>query len=237
MPLPSIYETAFDCPLCGAFAKQDWFRARGEFLRNSYLDALKESLKQTDAESLIPGIENSGIMAGVHVISHITFSVCSHCRRASVWNGNKLILPAPNLAPSPSEDMPPDVLEDYNEAASIFVASSRGAAALLRLALQKLCKHLGEPGKHIDTDIASLVRKGLDVRVQQALDAIRVIGNEAVHPGSIDLRADRESAEMLFQLMNLIVEKMVSEPKHVQSIYNRLPQSKREAIERRDSKQ
>ena len=107
----------------------------------------------------------------------------------------------------------------------------------LRLALQKLCKHLGEPGKHIDADIASLVRKGLDDRVQQALDAIRVIGNEAVHPGNIDLRADRKSAEMLFHLMNLIVEKMVSEPKHVQSIYDKLPQSKREAIERRDSKQ
>ncbi|NOD30024.1 DUF4145 domain-containing protein [Ruegeria atlantica] len=132
--------------------------------------------------------------------------------------------------------MPKNVREDYYEAALILDASPRGAAALLRLGLQKLCVHLGEPGKHIDTDIASLVSKGLDVRVQQALDAVRVIGNEAVHPGSIDLRANRETAEMLFQLMNLIVEKMISEPKHVQSVYDKLPQTKREAIERRDQK-
>ena len=237
MPFPSIYDNAFECPCCGAFAQQDWFNACGTILNRSLLVGSMGSLQQTDTKNLIPKIEKPPVDEHAWPIRHIRFSSCFSCDQVSVWNGNNLILPAPNLAPSPSNDMPPEVLEDYNEAASILVASPRGSAALLRLALQKLCKHLGQPGKNIDTDIASFVKQGLDVRVQQSLDAIRIIGNEAVHPGCIDLRADRETAKILFRLMNLIVKKMISEPKCVQSVYDELPQTKREAIERRDSKQ
>jgi hypothetical protein len=113
-------------------------------------------------------------------------------------------------------------------------ASPRGASALLRLAVQKLCKKLGENGENINQDIASLVRKGLDPRVQMALDVVRLIGNDAVHPGQIDLRDDRQTAEMLFGLVNLVCEKMISEPKHVDEVYAKLPESKRKAIEERD---
>lgn len=167
-------------------------------------------------------------------IKGLYMSDCSHCSRVALWFNGTLVMPESNDAPPPSRDMPETVLEDYKEAATVLGASPRGAAALLRLSLQKLCIHLGEPGRHLDKDIASLVRKGLDVRVQQALDAVRVIGNEAVHPGTLDLRDDRETAVMLFQLMNLIVEKMISEPQHVKMVYDMIPLSTRERIEQRD---
>ena len=61
-----------------------------------------------------------------------------------------------------------------------------------------------------------------------------MIGNEAVHPGQMDLKDDLNTAETLFGLVNLIAEKMISEPKHVDAVYESLPQGKREAIERRD---
>jgi acetyl/propionyl-CoA carboxylase alpha subunit len=71
--------------------------------------------------------------------------------------------------------------------------------------------------------------------VQKALDVVRVIGNNAVHPGQIDLRDDRRTAETLFGLVNLICEKMITEPKHVEAVYEKLPESARHAIEKRDT--
>ena len=52
--------------------------------------------------------------------------------------------------------------------------------------LQKLCKVLGQSGNNINEDIKALVESGLDPRVQKALDAVRVVGNNAVHPGQMD---------------------------------------------------
>lgn len=105
---------------------------------------------------------------------------------------------------------------------------------MLRLAIQKLCKHLGEPGRNIDTDIAALVKKGLPVSLQQAMDVLRVVGNEAVHPGTLDVRDDPELALGLFRLTNIIVEKLISEPKQIAGLYDGLPASKRDGIQRRD---
>ncbi|MCD1266846.1 DUF4145 domain-containing protein [Shinella sumterensis] len=142
--------------------------------------------------------------------------------------------PEPISTPASNKDTPPDIARDYDEARLIAQKSPRGAAALLRLAIQKLCAHLGEPGRNINDDIAALVSKGLDPRIQRALDVLRVVGNEAVHPGTIDLKDDPDTAENLFKLFNLIVEKMISEPKLVDEVYATLPPEKIEAIERRD---
>lgn len=146
-----------------------------------------------------------------------------------------MIYPLSGSAPLPNPDLPDDIKADYEEARSIVSISPRGAAALLRLAIQKLCKHLGEPGKDINTDIGNLVKKGLAPRVQQALDVVRVVGNESVHPGQIDLRDDPEVAASMFGLVNIIAEIMISQPKHIDRLYNKLPEGKREAITRRDA--
>jgi hypothetical protein len=149
-----------------------------------------------------------------------------------------IFYPTTNLAsiPLPLPDMPEEVTNDYNEARAIFGNSPRSSAALLRLALQKLCKHLGEPGKSLDDDIGALVAKGLSIQIQQALDIIRVIGNNAVHPGVIDLHEEKETVFKLFEIINFIVNQMITQPQEIARIYNKLPEGPKKAIEQRSQK-
>jgi hypothetical protein len=137
----------------------------------------------------------------------------------------------------PNLDLPEEIKNDYEEAAKIVNISPRGASALLRLAIQKLCKELGGEGKNINNDIASLVEKGLPARIQKALDTVRVVGNESVHPGVLDVKDNKEIAFALFKLVNIITDKMISEEKQIDEIYNSLPQEKLDQINNRDKKE
>jgi hypothetical protein len=137
----------------------------------------------------------------------------------------------------PLADMPDDVKADFLEARSVFDISPKSAAALLRLALQKLMPYLGEKGKDLNTDIGNLVRKGLPVEVQKSLDTLRVIGNNAVHPGQIDLNDNNKAmAGTLFGLLNFVVERMITQPKALEKLYDSLPASNLDAIAKRDDK-
>ncbi len=162
-------------------------------------------------------------------------SKCTHCEQVSVWIYDRLVHPRAGGAPLANSDLPDDIRRDYDEASSILGESPRGAAALMRLAIQKLCKELGQTGENLNKDIAELVKAGLDSTVQKALDAVRVIGNNAVHPGQLNLRDDHATAESLFKLLNVIVERMISAPKHIDEVYEALPEQAHKAIKKRDA--
>lgn len=161
---------------------------------------------------------------------------CTSCNSMSLWSGTAMVFPIKGKAPTANPDMPAEVRADYDEANTISNLSPRGAAGLLRLCVQKLCKHFGEPGKNINDDIGALVKKGLPPIVQQALDGVRLTGNAAVHPGELDVRDDPEMVSKLFKLVNFIVEKMITEPKQVSGFYNAMPAGQRAAVEKRDGK-
>jgi|SRR3989344_2276044 len=161
--------------------------------------------------------------------------ICEHCEDYSLWRGSEMVFPDKSVIEIPNKDLSEDILKDYLEAVSIINKSPRGAAALLRLAIQKLCKELGQPGKDLNKDIAKLVSQGLPKGVQKALDIVRVTGNESVHPGQIDISDDIESAKKLFRLVNFIAEKMITQPKEIDALYDGLPEDKRKQIDQRDS--
>lgn len=171
---------------------------------------------------------------GFKLIDNLALSFCSNCDLYSIWYKGILVHPESSQVNSPNLDLDQDIQDDYNEAANIFQKSPRGSAALLRLAIQKLCKQLGEKGEDLNTDIGNLVKKGLSVKVQQSLDSVRVIGNEAVHPGELNLKDDKGIALALFKLLNFIAERMISEPKEIEAIYRKLPENKKKQIEKRD---
>ena len=197
----------FTCPHCGVLARQ-YHYAR---------------MKRLDSQASL--FENNPVRV----------SVCEHCDEMCLWYFDQMVYPNRGNAPVPNPDMPDEVKKDYEEAANISTQSPRGAAALLRLAIQKLCVHLGGKGHNINDDIATLVRNGLPISVQKALDVVRVIGNNAVHPGQI-ATDDPEVVGHLFILLNVIVEYMISMPSKIGELYDSLPEGAKKAIEKRDGK-
>lgn len=179
-------------------------------------------------------------------------SKCAKCKQDGIWkvtqikvNGvgmedyvkGEMIFPDSSVAPFPVDDMPEDVKCDYLEASKIFSRSPRGAAALLRLGLQKLCKHLGEDGKNINTDIRALAAKNiLPPKVIKVADIVRITGNNAVHPGEMSDEDFDQVAAKMFDLLNFIVKKGISEPKELEELYALTPEKPRKDAEQRDAK-
>ena len=206
---PQLKTRAFTCPHCGVLARQYAFSARADFLER---------------------VEKHNVSG-----RPICTTRCEHCGKICIWYNDILLYPNRGNAPQPNPDMPEEVRKDYEEAASISMQSPKGAAALLRLAIQKLVVHLGGKGKNINNDIALLVGKGLPETVQQALDVVRVIGNNAVHPGQIETD-DPEVVGNLFSLANVITEYMISMPNKISGLYKELPESAKKAVASRDKK-
>ena len=206
---PVLGLSSFTCPHCGVLAQQ--------WRRNIYSDL-------ADGET--------------YLVDFLQFTTCLNddCNGICIWLDRKLIYPLGSLAPLPYDEMPDDVKSDFLEARLVVGLSPRSAAALLRLALQKLMKHLGEPGKNINEDIKSLVKKGLPAGIQKAFDSLRVYGNEAVHPEEIDLTNDSETVSKLFGLMNLIVYHMIIAPNELDELFEGIPQKKKDGILARDCK-
>lgn len=201
---------AFHCPHRGVYAHQEFV---GAMRTMGGAGRLSSAITEIDGYSV---------------------SVCSRCNRALIWYRDTVVHPSFGSTPAPHPDMPADVAADYEEARLVSELSPRASAALLRLALQKLCVTLGQPGKQLDVDIGNLVAQGLDARIQRALDVLRITGNNAVHPGELNFEDGREIVAKLFTLLNTVVQSMITQPREINSLWDAMPEGARNAAERRD---
>lgn len=142
---PEFKKEQFTCPHCTVLAKQDWAHIVDDYY------------KRTPFFNI-----------------HVSQCTNRNCLKYCLWMDSTMAVPDMEGVPYPNDDLIDNIKEDYMEARSVLSRSPRGAAALLRLALQKLCKQLGEGGKDINSDIANLVKKGLRPSIQKALDIVRV---------------------------------------------------------------
>lgn len=214
---PTLGKEQFHCPHCNVYSKQ----------RYAHLYAINNFpwASVVDGKSQI----------NEHLPREWVVTKCEHCSNHAIWNGENILYPKKMHVARPNGDLAEEIQADYLEAAHVLDDSPRAAAALLRLALQKLCKQLNEKGENINEDIKSLVSKGLNPLVQKSLDALRITGNNAVHPGEINLTEEPQRVVKLFELINFIASKMITEPKEIEGFYGQLPDDALQAIERRDT--
>jgi len=264
VPPPSIKLTSFACPICGAHSNQTWFNTfLDELPRGSPTPNIKNEMEIIDMEI---NLSTSGDKASREIIGNIInnfrqmlneepflrstkdhlynpinlenifVSWCYTCKRPSIWLHDKLLYPGTFNAPPPNSDLSDSVKRDYEEARKVLNTSPRSSCALLRLSIEKLLIELSIKGKDINEQIKNLVDRGLPAQIQQALDTLRVIGNHAVHPGTLDLRDDKETATKLFNLVNFVASELITRPREVASLYEMIPEKTRNAIEDRDKK-
>ncbi len=168
--------------------------------------------------------------ADFHVVT------CNHCLKPSIWHDGKMIFPTTGAAAIPNPDMPDNIKKDYLEARNIVVQSPRAACVLLRLCVEKICNEKIPSNDDLNEKIKKLGKQGLDQKIIKALDNVRVIGGEAIHPLTMDLRDDKDMATSLFEMVNYISNWAYTSEKLIDKIHTNLPENKKDAIIKRDHK-
>jgi hypothetical protein len=103
------------------------------------------------------------------------------------------------------------VEDDLDEAAAILDKFPRGATALMRVCIQKLVPLLKENGKELSDDVSSLVRKGLEMEIQQAMDVLQVLRSDSTQLNPLESQADRETALRFLDSLKEVLERRMSQ--------------------------
>lgn len=209
----------FTCPYCDVTAVQNWYG------NNTAISAKEWKEEETDELHL----HFSGPVISDEIISEWLYSKCESCNQVSVWFKDEMMHPFSCVVGEPNQDMPDNVRRRYVEASKVVELSPVSAAALLRLALQLLLKEVlqGESTGNIYEDIQILKNRPIDSSLIKAFDIIRISGNESVHPGTLDLTEKKDDALYLFDLLNMICDQFFTQPRKMQEMYEKMPESKR----------
>ena len=195
------------CPNCQAHSQADWIGITHE----------PEPAYEEEQWELVSLDQPIAAMLGY----------CFACSSVSFHDRmGDLLWPERLTAPSAAHEMPNELKEIYEEARSISSRSPRAAAALLRLCAEQLCGANGLSGNFWNM-ISELKNRGGSRRLIRALDAVRIIGNDAAHAGEIHLDDNEEQVGVLFVLLNLIVDEFYAQDALVDAVYERLPDSKK----------
>ncbi|MCU5682778.1 DUF4145 domain-containing protein [Bacillus wiedmannii] len=222
---PEFLLEVFDCPHCKSKTKHVWYTVIGRddntpYIAGSvnfYKDRLQmknRSLSELDPKFQgVPEDEKYLVFAPTEW--YMDISVCTICSSDLIWKNNKVIYPNCHTIEDPCADMPEGVKNLYNEARAVVNLSPKSACALLRLAVEKLLvEGLNCPPKNsVNNNIKLLQEEGkLSKPIEHALNAVRLVGNAAVHAGKIDLDDKSDYAYTLFKLLNYIVDELISRP-------------------------
>lgn len=170
-------------------------------------------------------------------------SVCNTCEKELLWIRNidddsySIIYPNISISIMPNEDLPPNVIELFNEAKDVLNASPRSSCVLLRIALEKYLYSLGYEGS-LNKMIHEIIDSGdIPPKIAMSLDIIRLVGNDNAHSiREINNSDTKEMAIKLFKLINLVAQYLVTDVKEVKKTFNNMPENKKSSIKDRDKK-
>jgi hypothetical protein len=222
---PQFGVESFSCPHCNVVAHQDWFslflkpenanevdfltpetvtvrtlvQGRGEWNDIKEIDQFVERLKKNELTYIYQKNSQSlkVQMANLHLSS------CHSCNGFALWVGDRLVFPY-NV-----EKTPDLVEEDLEEAAAVLNKSPRGATALMRVCIQKLVPLLQQDGKSLNDYMSSLVRKGLEVEIQQSMEVLQVLRSDPVQLTNFDSQDDKEMAVRFFESLKAVLERRI----------------------------
>jgi hypothetical protein len=236
---PQLGAESFSCPHCNAVAHQDWYSlflkpenatdvvvltlealvlAKGNE-SDQFLQRLKDNVLAYEYQEHPRNLKVK--LLNLHV------SRCYNCKGFTVWVRDRLVFPIKGIEPldiieadfeeveehveEDGEDE--EVSEDFEEAAAILNKFPRGAAALTRVCIQNMMPLLEQTGKNLDENISSLVRKGLEVEIQQAMDVLQVVRKSPLQTTDFDLKEENETAKKFFNSLERILERrMLKKP-------------------------
>ena len=218
---PQLGAESFSCPHCNTVAHHDWYSL---FLRPENTAEVRvltpaavtvSKLRQGDGkrddvkenEQFFERLKKNELtyeyqkhpqplkvkMANLHV------SNCHSCNGFSLWVGGLLVFP------TRIDKTPEFVEEDLEEAAAILNKFPRGATALLRLCIQKLVPLLKANDNELNDHISSLVRKVLEMEMQQAMEVLQVLQSAQLNP--LDSQADKETALRFLDSLKEVLER------------------------------
>jgi hypothetical protein len=218
---PRLGAESFSCPHCNTVAHQDWYSLflkpenaaevrvltpeairQGEAQRDNIkeIDQFIERLKKTQLTYEYQKHPHplKVKMANLHI------SNCHNCNGFSLWVSGLLVYPT-------KLDKTPELVdEDVEEAAVVLNKSPRGATALMRVCIQKLVPLLEENGKELNQRVSSLVRKGLEMEIQQAMDVLEVLRSDSAQLNPLESQADRETALRFLDSLKEVLERRMS---------------------------
>ncbi len=120
-------------------------------------------------------------------IIYLTIAPLGHNPQGQVVEGGQtgqfLSWPRGSSRPCPQE-VPADLMKDFNEAVSVLPFSAQASAALTRRSLQHVLRDYGKTkSKDLFDQIQEIVDTNqLPAALTEQLDAVRAIGNFAAHP-------------------------------------------------------
>jgi hypothetical protein len=222
---PTLTKRTYNCPRCGSLCPQEHF----------YVGLNKTPDSKSLYVNTFGGLTSP---LSTEFPWHIVISVCNECSKYTIWENGNMIFPFETELPLPAEDMPEEVKQIYTEAALVFKHSPRASAALLRLAIETLIPLLEGydiQKRKLNTMIADLVKAGIPDHIAQGLDIVRVYGNDGIHSAAtIDLNDSQEDVMFLFELLNIMIDELITRKKKIASLFNKLPQDKLVGIANRD---